>query len=234
MRLRIRIVRNIAFEGPALIGEWATARGHSLTESLAVTEQYPRASDVDLLVVMGGPMDADDHDASPWLAAEKAFVRDVLGAGGRVLGVCLGAQVLAEVAGGRVKRNPVREIGWFPVRATEAGRRDPRFAAFDGAVVGHWHGDTFDLPAGVDPLLSSDATSNQAFVTADGRGVGLQFHVEWTEESLAELVRGCEDELCEGGPYVMSGEEMLAHATRHIGTCRRLLFTLLDSLQGRP
>ncbi len=228
--MRVHVIRNAPFEGPALIGEWADARGHSLTETAAPTGEYPDAGEVDLLAVMGGPMDADDHDASPWLVAEKEFVGRVLEAGGRVLGVCLGAQILAEVAGGRVKRNPVREIGWFPVRATPVGRSDARFACFDGAVVGHWHGDTFDLPPGVEPLLSSDATANQAFSVAGGRAVGLQFHLEWTTESLLELVAECGADTAVPGPYAMPGEEIVARAPERVDECRKLLFALLDSL----
>lgn len=228
--MRVHAIRNAPFEGPALIGEWAQARGHVLTESAAPSEEYPAARDVDLLVVMGGPMDADDHAVSPWLAAEKSFVRQVLDVGGRVLGVCLGAQILAEVAGGRVRRNPEREIGWFPVSVTEAGRRERLFAGFDGAVVGHWHGDTFDLPDGIEAVLSSEACVNQAFVLPGGRAVGLQFHLEWTPESLAELVAHCGEEAVAATRWVMTGDAILAQASTHAEANRRLLFTLLDSL----
>lgn len=231
--MRIHVIRHVPFEGPGAIAEWASERGHSVTEAMAMSEGAPFLGDIDFLVVMGGPMDADDEIASPWLAPEKRFIGEAIAAGKLVLGVCLGAQIIAEVAGGRVKRARQPEIGWYPVRRTEASERDPLFAVFPEVLVaGHWHGDTFDLPPGVQPVLSSDATANQAFTFNQGRVVGLQFHLEWTREGLEELVDACIDELVDGAPYLTTAADMIGGADRHLPACHTALYLLLDLMES--
>jgi len=229
--MRVHVITHVPFEGPAAVGSWARSRGHDLAETASVTEEYPDPEAVDLLVVMGGPMDADDEVASPWLAAEKRFIAVALAGGGNVVGVCLGSQILAEALGGRVKRNLQREIGWYEVRLTVAGRREPLLAAWpDLFVCGHWHGDTFDLPPGAETLASSDACANQLFVAEGGRAVGIQFHLEWDEEGLSALVAACDDELVDGGDFIESAEGLLRGVVQHGGNCRELLYRLLDAV----
>jgi len=233
--MRLHVLQHVPFEGPAAIAEWALERDHAVSQSLAFTEEYPPIADVDFLVVMGGPMDADDHEKNPWLVAEKRYIAEAIDAGLLVVGICLGAQIIAEVAGGKVKRNAWPEIGWFPVRRTDSSRLDALFAVFpEVLIVGHWHGDTFDLPEGVKPVLSSDACQNQAFTLHDGRVVGLQFHLEWTRESLEALVDECIDELVDGGPYLSTAPEMFAGAERHLAACRKALWMLLDLMVALP
>jgi GMP synthase-like glutamine amidotransferase len=229
--MRIHVIQHVPFEGPGLIGEWAQECGHSLATSLAITEEYPDVDDIDFLAVMGGPMDADDEDASPWLVPEKHFIAEAIAAGRLVLGVCLGAQILAELIGGRVVRADEREIGWFPVRLTTDGAAEQLFARWpDEVVVGHWHGDTFKLPLGMEPALSSEITPNQAFVF-DGRVVGVQFHLEWDEDALHALLEACSEELDDGGAHVATAEEFAADASKHVPECRELLFELLDGME---
>jgi GMP synthase-like glutamine amidotransferase len=230
--MRVLVVQHVPFEGPGLITEWAHERGHSAQSILALREEFPAPGAVDLLVVMGGPMAADDNAGNPWLLAEKRFIVSAIESGCAVLGVCLGAQILAEVLGGRVRRSGHREIGWLPVTLTEEGRRDPLFADWPSPLtVGLWHGDTFDLPAGIEPTLSSAACRNQAF-SFEGRVVGLQFHAEWTQPDLETLVAACGEETLVGGPYVVPAEQLLAELPDHLGDCRELLFRLLDRLAG--
>jgi GMP synthase-like glutamine amidotransferase len=114
--MRIQSFEHVPFEGPAALADWARARGHSLDRTRVFAGQpLPRVQDVDLLFVMGGPMSVHDEAACPWLAPEKAFLRQAVERGVRILGICLGAQMLAEALGGEVRRNPGPEIGWFPV-----------------------------------------------------------------------------------------------------------------------
>ncbi len=230
--MRVHAICHVPYEGPALIGEWAELQGHVLTTSLAFTEEFPPAAELGMLVVMGGPMDADDEIASPWLSAEKAYVREAIDAGLPVLGVCLGAQILAEVLGGTVRRAEQPEIGWFPVGLTPHGCGEPLFAFWPAAfTAGHWHFDTFDLPDGVHPVLSSDRTENQAFVWGD-RVVGLQFHLEWTPEALSELAAATADDLPRGA-FVTDTETMIAEAPLYAGVATTLLFELLDGLAAK-
>jgi len=228
--MRVHAIQHVEFEDSARIAEWAAQRGHALTTGMAATGEFPPVAGVDFLVVLGGPMDADDEIASPWLHAEKHYIADCIAAGRSVLGVCLGAQIIAEVLGGKVVRNPEKEIGWHAVHRTVFAVEEPLFARWpQSAVVGQWHTDTFELPSGLVPALSSEACANQAFVF-DRRVVGLQFHIEWTEHTVAVLADVGRDELEAGGRLVMSPEELVAQAPDHLDANRGLLFELLDGI----
>ena len=153
-------------------------------------------------------MGVHDEERYPWLAAEKQFISDAIDQGKRVLGICLGAQLLAQLLGAPVTRNRWLEIGWFPIEkrpeaaASAIGRGLPeRLTAF------HWHGDTFGIPDGAIPLYRSQACENQGFIFEE-RVVGLQFHLETTPASAAALVRNAADELI-SAPFVQSAREIL-------------------------
>ncbi|MGV6807917.1 MAG: type 1 glutamine amidotransferase, partial [bacterium] len=168
----------------------------------------PDASGFDLLIIMGGPMGVYDETKHPWLVDEKAFIRRYIAQRKPVLGICLGAQLLAEALGAKVFPGDHREIGWFDIHTDPAvltgdfsGAIPPIFSAF------HWHGDTFDLPAGATSLGFSDATRHQGF-WANGRHLGLQFHLETTLASAEALIQHCADDL-QPGPYVQSAEDIL-------------------------
>jgi GMP synthase-like glutamine amidotransferase len=183
-------------------------------------------------VVLGGPMSADDEATSPWMVAEKAFVSEAVESLCCVLGVCLGAQILAEVTGGHVRRNDYREIGWYPIRRTEAATTDPIFATFPSVLkVGHWHGDTFELPEGIPSMAASDATRNQAFTLKGGRVVGIQFHLEWTADDLDKLVDACPEDVSSSDTYVMMAPDLVAGAVDRIPACRGALFQMLDLMR---
>lgn len=144
-------------------------------------EARPDPMDYHGLVILGGPMSAADTARHPHLEFEMDAIRDAVEAGMPVLGICLGAQLVAAALGGRVARNPVREIGWYAVTPTDAGRADPLFSRFDGSErIFQWHRDTFTLPRGAVHLASSPTCANQAF--RFGENVyGLQFHLEADE-----------------------------------------------------
>ncbi|MDV7354520.1 type 1 glutamine amidotransferase [Rhodococcus oxybenzonivorans] len=182
------VVKHVSFEGPGLVGALLKNRGISYVEyPMYHAFELPAADDIGGLVVMGGPMGALDDVTHPQLPRERKFIRDSVDAGLPVLGICLGAQLLAAAFGGDVRTGPVPEHGAGLVTVTDEGARDPVFgsAGSQFAVV-HWHNDTFDLPEEATRLASSEAYENQAF-RLGRRAYGLQFHVELTREHLSVM-----------------------------------------------
>ncbi len=192
--MRAHYLQHVPYEGLGSIGPWLRETGYTITSTqLYKPAELPRPGDLDLLVIMGGPMSVNDGHKLPWLEQEKAFIRQAIEAGKPVLGVCLGAQLIAAAMGARVYPNPAKEIGWFPVRGTTF-QGDGILSLPEAIEVLHWHSDTFELPAGAIHLARNDVCENQAFQL--GKSViGLQFHLETTPESLAELVAHSRDEL---------------------------------------
>lgn len=226
--MRIQCLQHVPFEGPAHLAIIARDRGMTLARTrLFDGERLPGTDDFDLLAVLGGPMGAHDEAAYPWLAAEKRLIGRSIEEGKRVLGICLGAQLIADVMGARVHKNRYREIGWFPVtRSGEAmecvvGRSLPElFRAF------HWHGDTFEIPGGAVRLAETGACKNQGFAWKD-RVVALQFHLEATPESVTALLDNCGDEL-DGSKFVQNKVDILNFSL--IGDCYRIFDGILDNL----
>ena len=177
------------------------------------------------LLVMGGPMGVNDETEYPWLDREKAFIRQAVEQGRVILGICLGAQLLASVCGAPVYRHRQKEIGWFPV-TLNSGAPDwaknifpPEFIAF------HWHGDTFDIPAEAELIVSSAACKNQGFVIGD-RIMGLQFHPEMTSEGVAALADSCRSEIIPS-TWVQT-EQQILEGRRHLVSANRIMEKLLD------
>jgi GMP synthase (glutamine-hydrolysing) len=227
--MRLHWLQHVPFEGLGSIEPWARERGFVLScTRLFAGEPPPAVETFDWLVVMGGPMGVGDEEDHPWLRAEKRLVERALRAERTVLGVCLGAQILAEVLGARVRRAPEREIGWFPVERTPESDASPLFGAlprrFDAF---HWHGDRFEIPKGAVHLARSEACDNQAFAWG-GRALGLQFHLETTPESARALIDNCPGDLAPG-PCVQTAEELLAGPER-FERLNALMARLLDAL----
>jgi len=233
--MRIVCLQHVDYEGPDRIADWAAARGHTIEPVVPLFERYPGLDSFDFLVVMGGPMGAYEEQRYPWLAAEKRFIADAVAAGKRVFGVCLGSQLLAEALGGRAHPHTVREVGWIPARLTTTGTYSHAFEDFpETFVVGQWHGDTFDLPEGVKSCAETDACANQAFEYAGGRVVGVQFHLEWTPETLVTLVEHHGDWLADAaGDGVTTADEFLSGVS-HLVRGQDLLFALLDRIEAIP
>ncbi|MDZ4063434.1 MAG: type 1 glutamine amidotransferase, partial [Coriobacteriia bacterium] len=227
--VRVLCVQNVWFESPGGIADWASARGHSFEVARPFDAAAPHPGAFDLLVVMGGPMNVYQEREHPFLAEAKQLISLAIKDGNCVLGVCLGAQLVADVLGGPVTRGVQPEIGWYPVTLTgegEAsavlGRLPKEFAAL------HWHGDTFAIPPGATRLASSAACENQAFEYDGGWVVGLQFHLETTRESLNMLVDNAGTDLVEG-EWITSAKEILAPEAPFAAS-RERLFTLLDGM----
>jgi len=188
--------------------EWLTEQGHDLfCTRLWAGDALPPVDSFAALIVMGGPMGIYDHDEYPWLPAEKAFLHTVVERETPILGICLGAQLLADVLGAKVTANWEKEIGWFPVQATTDMPSSLETIFPVEMLVFHWHGDTFSLPEDAINIFTSTACENQAFLYKE-HVLGLQFHLETTRESAATLIDNCRDELVRA-PWIMAEQEML-------------------------
>ena len=208
--MRLHYLQHVPFEGPAGIADWAEAGGHTVTgTALYDGAELPSLDDIHWLAVMGGPMSVHDEADHAWLAREKAFVKAAIDAGKVVVGVCLGAQLIAEVLGGSVTKAKNKEIGWFPVMTTPEAVDCELFKRFPGRYTAfHWHGEAFTIPPGAVRVARSEANPDQGFVWRD-RVLGLQYHLETTEESLRALIDNCSGELDGGGDFVQSAPLML-------------------------
>lgn len=227
--MKISVLQHASNEGPGEIGKWAAEHGHPVQ----ICHQYlghalPALDSFDLLVVMGGEMNIYQDRAYPWLKPERALVRAALESGKRVVGICLGSQLIADALGATVTQNPLHEIGWFPVNFTPEGRRCfPKVPS--SAIALHWHGDTFELPAGATRLGASDACPEQGFVIP-GKCLALQFHFETDAGLVREFVDGSSDfSLWPKGPYVQAPKIILEGAQTYCPENRPLLYHLLDT-----
>ncbi|HUL00052.1 MAG TPA: type 1 glutamine amidotransferase [Nitrospirota bacterium] len=203
--MRVHVLQHVLFEGLGSIASWLKAHRADVSYTRFYEEStLPQLSGLDLVIAMGGPMSVNDESTLPWLRTEKQFVRDAVDQGIPVLGICLGAQLIANAVGSRVYQNPLKEIGWFHIEATPSPADVFRFP--DKCSVFHWHGETFDLPNGAVRLARSAACENQAFQI--GRHViGLQFHLETTPYGLTSFLANCGDELAPG-PYIQTESEL--------------------------
>lgn len=229
--MRIHWFQHAPYEDLGVIEGWARSRAHPIHGTRWFAgDPVPALPDVDLLIIMGGVMSVHDDEVHPWLRAEKAYLAEAIAAGKKALGICLGAQLIAHVMGARVSRMPHKEIGWFRIRKTEEAVRSDLAAIFPGEMeVFHWHGETFDLPAGSVQIARSAACENQAFVYEE-RVVGFQFHPEVTRRTVQAILDSCDGRTGEG-PFVQSPEAILSDGSRFRST-NAFLIRWLDRLAG--
>ena len=227
--MRAHYLQHVPFEGLGSIENWLQRNGYAITSTRFYEHpDVPEVDGIDLLIVMGGPMSVNDEAEYPWIVAEKAFIRAVVAANKPVLGICLGAQLIASALGAAVYPNTVKEIGWFPVRATDG--KDARFQFPETVDVFHWHGETFDLPPRAIQLAESDGCQHQAFQIGD-RVMGLQFHLETTPASVQALTTHCRDELV-AEDTIQSAETMLAAPPDRYETINGLMADILEYLHN--
>jgi GMP synthase-like glutamine amidotransferase len=226
--MRAHYLQHVPFEGLGSIAPWLDEAGYQVTRTgFFGPAELPDPSSIDFLIVLGGPMSVNDEDRFPWLIAEKQFIRKTIHAGKPVLGICLGAQLIACALGAGVYRNPVKEIGWFPVQGIASD--DPSVFQFPESIdVFHWHGETFDLPEGAVQLAKSEACLNQAFGFGNSV-IGLQFHLETTPRAAQDIVSNCRDELIPA-PYIQTEEKILSANPEQYKSINDLMNKILSFL----
>lgn len=212
--MNVHYFQHVPFEGLGSIEQWIKAKSAQISATKFYENPYlPKVDEIDLLIILGGPMSANDTQLSTWLNIEKEFIAEAIENRKIVLGICLGAQLIACALGAQVFPNRNREIGWFPIQRLANSENKGLENIFPSHMdVLHWHGDTFDLPANSVHLARSEGCNSQAFCIGE-RVLGLQFHLEATPLTVKSLTEHCKDDLVPGR-YVQSAPEMLSDISR--------------------
>jgi GMP synthase-like glutamine amidotransferase len=226
--MNIHYFKHVPFEGLGSMYDWVKNPEHKVTGTKFYEDyKLPFVDICDMLIVMGGPMGVHDEKLYPWIKEEKKFIEKAIAKGKKVVGVCLGAQMIADVLGAKVYKNKDKEIGWFPVNFNSGESK--LFTDFPPSqTVMHWHGDTFDLPAGSIHIAKSEGCPHQAFTYKD-HVVALQFHMEITPDSLHVLIENCKQELSPS-TYIQKEDEIRA-PNQFILQNNMLLNGLLDKMK---
>ncbi|RPI46067.1 MAG: amidotransferase [Bacteroidetes bacterium] len=230
-KLNVHCFMHVPFEGPGVIADWVTEKGHSLRFTrFYENDPLPGETVVDLAVVMGGPASVYEKTEHPWMQGEIGWLEKYINTGKPLIGICLGAQLIAAALGAEVFPGKEKEIGWHPVEFL------PSLGDFRiwenlpaGRKVFHWHGDTFSIPAGASRIACSKAYPNQGFIYG-GHVIALQFHLEVTPVDVENMAGHFGDEL-RPATYVQSVSEILEER-RHYMDNQELIFQLLDYLRG--
>lgn len=227
--MRVHIFQHVDFETPGFIESWLIQNGHKISFSYFFQEDYllPELNDFDALIILGGPMSANDEDKYLWLKEEKLFIKESILHDKKIMGICLGSQILAESIGAKILSADHEEIGWYAVSPTEECTKIEWFYNLfkDNPVVFHWHGEKFAIPKNVCAnLLSSTSNSNQAFLY-NGNAIGLQFHLEVNEKTILMMLENCKKELTVA-KYIQS-EQMILEGISFSLQCNHIMSEIL-------
>ena len=228
------VLNHVPFESVALLGDVFLARGLSM-ETVEVPSaglSLGLADHAGLMVVMGGPISVYETEEYPFLLEELELLRHRLARKLPTLGICLGAQLIAAAAGARVYPGKQKEIGWSRLTLTDAGSKGPLAEIAEHSVL-HWHGDTFDLPAGAELLASTNVTPHQAFRIGT-HAWALQFHLEVQAPLLETWYVGNALELARWGKITVPQlrQQGLENAPRLKDAAERCFHRILDEMVG--
>ncbi len=229
--MRWHCLQHLPDEGPGHAAAWLATHGHTLTFTrlFEPTPAFPALAEFDGLLILGGAMSVHDEAEFPWLALEKAFLREALRAGKLTLAICLGAQLVAQALGGEVRPNPEPEIGFWTVRFSAKALTHPLLRGWpDKATVLHWHADTFTVPPGAVRVGMSAGCAAQGFVWGDGI-IGLQFHPEMTEEMVEKLINFENHETVEEAEFIQTATQIRSKL-KSVWKGRKLLEQLLENM----
>jgi GMP synthase-like glutamine amidotransferase len=223
-KLRFHCLQHVAYETPGYLTGWINWNGFSLSYTKFFEEfQLPSHDTYDVLLVMGGYMSVNDEEQFQWLKQEKNFIAEAVHLNKKVIGICLGSQLIASALGARVYPNYEKEIGFFPVAFNTRHQflKDVPQLAY----VFHWHGETFDMPEGAELIACSKACLNQAFIVKNA--LGLQFHIEVNEPLIKDFISNGRDELI-AGTYVQNEEEIVQNF-QYIHECNMILEKMINN-----
>lgn len=225
-RLNIHCIKHAHFENEGSIAEWVKEKNYQLNSTrIWLNEPFSDSESIDGLIIMGGPMSVNDEEQYPWLKREKQFIAQVIRDKKPVLGICLGAQLIANVLGAQVFKAPQKEIGWWTITTFPSNYWETK-----GTLTTFlWHGETFTLPEGATLLASSEAIAHQGFSYGE-KVVGIQFHPEVTPDGIKNLIQHCSSDLSIGN-FIQPTNAMLSNKDFYEEN-KKLLFTLLEKLFG--
>ena len=190
---KVAVLKNVCFEGPGSFKEILEGMGYKVLEFSCFKGNFPEPKDFCAVLIMGGPMGVYEAKDYPFLEEEISLIRMFYEQDKKILGVCLGAQLIAKAFGGEVYKGEWgKEIGWFYIYPQDK----LEYLFYDKFLAFHWHGDTFDLPEGAVRMASSVKYKNQAFRIGT-QVVGLQFHLEVTKEDIEKWIEAYKEELAE-------------------------------------
>lgn len=226
--MKVLILQHTATEGAGGILDWCTKNRAEITyiKLYKPNPVFDSTKHYDLMIILGGPMSVNDEMQLSWLKPEKQFVREMIVANTPILGICLGAQMIAMALGVKVKANPQTEIGWHSVKKVNSDKKVIQLPeSFD---FFHWHNETFQLPYKAVRLAESVACVNQGYQIGD-RVIGLQFHPEVTLETMQHWIKEAGDTL-KPSTFVQPSKIMTDLAVDKVAAAHKQLYRVLDYL----
>ncbi|MBN2545781.1 MAG: type 1 glutamine amidotransferase [Spirochaetes bacterium] len=228
--MKLHYLQHVEFENLSGIQKWADKRKIKISYTkFYQSHEFPDINNIDLLIILGGPMSVNEDRKYKWLKEEKKYIEKAIQNNKKVFGICLGAQLIADVLGSRAYKNKYKEIGWFPVFRKNVDLSQTAIKNFpDELIAFHWHGDTFDTPKDAVCFAESEACSNQGFIY-NNNILALQFHIESTLKSINSLIKNCKNELTKD-KFVQNEKEILISSKKFLLHANRLLFDILDNV----
>jgi GMP synthase-like glutamine amidotransferase len=227
--MKIHCFQHVAFENLGTIENWAVSNNHSISYTYFFENNisFPDLTEIDMLIVLGGFMNVDDEEQFPWLESEKEFIKKGIDSGIKVVGICLGSQLISAALGSKVYKSQETEIGFYPITFNQTALNSSLFKYFSNPyTVFQWHGDTFELPQGAQLLASSEGCKNQAYLLG-ANVLAMQFHIEMNETVLNEMLKHDGQELEEKAKYIQTESEIRTNY-HHLQQNKTDLYELLN------